>query len=73
MLTRFEEIAPKIVKESADSISTDHPIIDYYDENFYFEKIEGFFWDVNKNTLKKIITDYKEQIDDIFLKNYKKL
>lgn len=73
ILNHFEKIAPEIVKESANSITTEHPIIEFYDEDYYYEKTEGFFDDVDKNTLKKIIVDHKDKIDDIFLSYYKKV
>jgi hypothetical protein len=71
ILAHFEEIAPRIVKESVDSLSTDHPIIDYYDYDFYLGKMEGAFDDVDENRLRKIVFENIETINAIFFKYYK--
>ncbi|UCH92284.1 MAG: hypothetical protein JSV88_18580 [Candidatus Aminicenantes bacterium] len=71
ILVHFENIAPKIVKESVESLSTDQPIIDYYDSDFYLKKMEGAFDDVEENKLRKIVFENIEEINAIFFKYYK--
>jgi hypothetical protein len=71
ILAYFEKIAPGIVKESVESLSTDQPIIDYYDSDFYLGKMEGAFDDIDENRLRKIVFDNIEEINAIFYKNYK--
>lgn len=71
ILAHFEKIAPGIVKDSAASLATDHPIIDYYDSDFYLEKMEGTFDDVEESKLRKIVFENIEEINAIFFKYYK--
>jgi hypothetical protein len=71
ILAHFEKIAPRIVKDSVESLATDHPIIDYYDSDFYLEKMEGAFDDVEENRLRKIVFENIEEINAIFFKYYK--
>lgn len=71
ILAYFEKIAPRIVKESVESLSTDQPIIDYYDSDFYLGKMEGAFDDIDENRLRKIVFENIEEINTIFYKNYK--
>jgi pyrroloquinoline quinone (PQQ) biosynthesis protein C len=71
ILAHFEEIAPKIVKESIDSLSTDHPVIDYYDIDYYMGKMEGAFDDVDEERLRTITFENIEAINAIFFKYYK--
>ena len=71
ILAHFENIAPRIVKDSAESPATDHTIIDYYDSDFYLEKMEGAFDDVEENRLRKIVFENIEEINTIFFKHYK--
>ena len=71
ILAHFENIAPRIVKDSVDSLATTQPIIDYYDSDFYLEKMEGAFSDVEENRLRKIVFENIEEINSIFFKYYK--
>ena len=71
VLAHFETIAPRIVDESVASLTTDHPIIDYYDSDFYLEKMEGQFDDVEEARLRKIVFEHIEEINAIFFKFYK--
>ena len=71
ILEHFETIAPVIVKESVQSLATDHPLIDLYDADYYLEKARGAFDDVDDSDLQSMISEYSEQIDDIFFKLYK--
>ena len=71
ILTYFEKIAPGLVKESVESLSTDHPQIDYYDADFYLSKMEGTFDDVDENTLRTITLENIDAINTIFFKHYK--
>ena len=71
ILAHFEEIAPKIVLESIESLSTDHPLIDYYDIDYYMGKMEGAFNDVDEERLRKITFENIEEINAVFFKYYK--
>ncbi len=71
ILAHFENIAPKIVKESVDSLSTDHPKIDYYDIDFYLEQMEGYFDGVDEDLLRKVTFENIEEVNAIFFKFYK--
>jgi len=71
ILAHFEKIAPGIVKDSAANLPTDHLIIDYYDSDFYLEKMEGTFDDVEESKLRKIVFENIEEINAIFFKYYK--
>jgi hypothetical protein len=71
ILAHFEKIAPRIVKDSVESLATDHPIIDYYDSDFYLEKMEGTFDDIEESRLRKIVFENIEEINAIFFKYYK--
>ena len=71
ILAHFENIAPRIVKDSVESLATDQPIIDYYDSDFYLKKMEGAFDDIEENKLRKILFENIEEINSIFFKNYK--
>lgn len=71
ILAHFENIAPRIVKDSVESLATDHPIIDYYDSDFYLKKMEGAFDDVEESRLRKIVFENIEEINAIFFKYYK--
>ena len=71
ILEHFEKIAPKIVKDSVESLVTDHPMIDYYDIDFYLSKMEGTFDDVEEEILRKVTFENIEEINAIFLKYYK--
>jgi hypothetical protein len=71
ILAHFETVAPRIVRESVDSLSTDRPVIDYYDSDFYLEKMEGAFDDIEENQLRRIVFEHIEQINAIFYKYYK--
>jgi hypothetical protein len=71
ILAHFENIAPRIVKDSVDSLATTQPIIDYYDSDFYLEKMEGTFSDVEESRLRKIVFENIEEINSIFFKHYK--
>ena len=68
VLVHFEHIAAKMARESGESLSTDHPLIDYYDSDFYLEKMEGVFDDVEENKLRKIVFENIEEINAIFFK-----
>jgi hypothetical protein len=68
VLAHFEHIAAKMVKESGESFSTDHPLIDYYDSDFYLAKMEGAFDDVEESKLRKIVFENIEEINAIFFK-----
>ncbi len=71
ILAHFENIAPRIIKDSVDSLATTQPIIDYYDSDFYLEKMEGTFSDVEESRLRKIVFENIEEINSIFFKHYK--
>ncbi len=71
ILAHFEKIAPGMVKESVESLSTDHPKIDYYDADFYLSKMEGTFDDVDEDTLRTVTLENIDAINAIFFKNYK--
>jgi hypothetical protein len=71
ILAHFENIAPRIVKDSVDSLVTEQPIIDYYDSDFYLKKMEGAFDDVEESKLRKIVFENIEEINAIFFKYYK--
>jgi len=71
VLAHFETIAPQIVNESVESLTTDHPIIDYYDSDFYLERMEGRFDDVDEARLRKMVFENIEEINAIFFKYYK--
>lgn len=71
ILAHFEKIAPRIVNDTVESLSTDHPIIDYYDSDFYLEKMEGAFDDIEENKLRKIVFENIQEINAIFFKYYK--
>jgi hypothetical protein len=71
ILVHFEKIAPRLVKDSVESLATDQPIIDYYDSDFYLKKMEGVFDDVEENRLRKIVFENIEEINAIFFKYYK--
>lgn len=71
ILAHFEKIAPKIVKDSVESLATDKPIIDYYDSDFYLKKMEGAFDDIEESRLRKIVFENIEDINAIFFKYYK--
>jgi hypothetical protein len=71
ILAHFEKIAPRIVKDSVESLATDKPIIDYYDSDFYLGKMEGSFDDVDENRLRKIVFEHIEEINAVFFKYYK--
>ena len=71
ILAHFEKIAPKIVKDSAASLAADQPIIDHYDSDFYLEKMEGTFDDVEESRLRKIVFENIEEINAVFFKYYK--
>jgi hypothetical protein len=71
ILAHFEKVAPKVVKDSAASLTTDQPIIDYYDSDFYLEKMEGAFDDVEESKLRKIVFENIEEINTIYFKYYK--
>lgn len=72
ILAFFEKSAPEIVKISVDSLSTDKPIIDLYDADFYLEKAEGAFEGIDKKTLEKTINDHLDEINALFLECFKK-
>lgn len=71
ILAHFENIAPRIVKDSVESLATDQPIIDYYDSDFYLKKMEGAFDDIEESRLRKIVFENIEEINAIFFKYYK--
>ncbi|MCK4765172.1 MAG: hypothetical protein KAW12_23435 [Candidatus Aminicenantes bacterium] len=71
VLAFFEKSAPVIVKESVDSLSTNKPIIDLYDGDFYLEKAAGAFAAIDKETLETIINEHIDEIDAIFLECFK--
>lgn len=71
VLAFFEKSAPEIVKKSVDSLSTNKPIIDLYDADFYLEKAEAAFTDMDKKTLEKIINEHIDEINAIFLECFK--
>ena len=71
IVAHFEKIAPRIVKNSVESLATDRPIIDYYDSDFYLGKMEGAFNDVDENRLRKIVFEHIEEINAVFFKYYK--
>jgi len=71
ILAHFEKIAPGIVKEAVESLSTDHPKIDYYDADFYLSKMEGTFDDVDEDTLRTITLENIDAVNAIFFKHYK--
>ena len=72
ILAHFERIAPDIVKESVDSLTTDKPIIDLYDIDFYMEKMAGLTGDIDEKKLREVATEHIEKINTIFLKYFKK-
>lgn len=71
ILAHFEKIAPGMVKESVESLSTDRPKIDYYDADFYLSKMEGAFDDVDEDTLRTVTQENIDAVNSIFFKNYK--
>jgi flagellar motor component MotA len=71
ILAHFENIAPRIVKDSALSLEADQPLIDHYDSDFYLEKMEGAFDDVEESKLRKIVFENIDQINAVFYKYYK--
>ncbi len=71
IIDHFNKIAPVIVKESVSSLKTDHPIIDYYDVDFYLEKLDASFDNHDPEELKHILTENVEEINAIFFKNFK--
>ncbi|MCP4149370.1 MAG: hypothetical protein GY757_16605 [bacterium] len=72
ILDHFKIAAPKIVNESVESLSTDHPIIDLYDIDYYMDKMKGVFDDVEDALLRKVAFDNIEEINTIFFNLYKK-
>jgi len=66
----FEQIAPQIVDESVASLATDHPIIDYYDTDFYIGKMAGHFDDIEESYLQKFVTDHIADINSVFFQYY---
>ena len=68
ILAHFEKIAPRIVKDSEARLVTDQPIIDCYDSDFYLEKMEGAFDDVEENRLRKIVFENIDEINAIFFR-----
>jgi hypothetical protein len=68
ILAHFENIAPRIVKDSAANLATDQPIIDYYDSDFYLKKMEGAFDDIEESRLRKIVFENIEEINAIFFR-----
>jgi len=71
ILAHFQLMAPQIVKKSVESLATENPIIDYYDSDFYMEKMEGQFDDVDEARLRKIVFEHIDEINAIFFKQYK--
>lgn len=71
ILAHFENIASRIVKDSAVNLAEDQPLIDFYDSDFYLEKMEGAFDDVEENKLRKIVFENIDQINAVFYKYYK--
>lgn len=71
ILEYFETIAPDIVRESVQSLATDDPIIELYDQEFYLEKMSGAFDDVDVSMLNTVVSENIDLIDDIFFKIYK--
>jgi hypothetical protein len=71
ILAHFENIAPRIVKDSSANLAADQPLIDYYDSDFYLKKMEGTFDDVEENRLRKIVFENIDQINAVFYKYYK--
>jgi hypothetical protein len=68
VLAHFEHIAAKMVEVAGESLSTDHPPIDYYDSDFYLAKMEEAFGDVEENRLRKIVFENIDKINAIFFK-----
>lgn len=68
ILAHFKKIAPGIVKNSETSPVTDQPIIDYYDSDFYLEKMEGAFDDVEESRLRKIVFENIDEINAVFFR-----
>ena len=71
IIDHFVKIAPDIVQTSVESLSTDRPVIDFYDIDFYLEKMNGAFDDVDKEQLKKVATENLDEINAIFFMSYK--
>lgn len=72
VLAYFEKIAPGIVKDSVASQSTDKPIIELYDIDFYMSKMKGVFDDIDETTLREITAEHLEEINAIFFNHFKK-
>ena len=72
VLAYFEKIAPGIVNDSVASQSTDKPIIELYDIDFYMSKMKGVFDDIDDTTLREITAEHLEEINAIFFNQFKK-
>lgn len=72
ILAYFETIAPGIVKESVDSQSTDKPIIDLYDVDFYLSKMAEEFEDIAEEKLREVTSEHIDEINAIFFKHFKR-
>jgi hypothetical protein len=71
IIDHFVQIAPGVVKTSVESLATDRPVIDLYDIDFYLEKMEGAFDDVDETKLREVATENLDEINAIFLMHYK--
>ena len=71
IIDHFVGIAPNLVKTSVESLSTDKPKIDYYDVDFYLDKMKGAFDDVDEEKLKEVTFENLEEINAIFFMHYK--
>jgi hypothetical protein len=73
VLAHFEQVAPAIVKESVDSLTTDKPIIDLFDIDYYMDKMTGLFAGIDEEKLREVAAEHIEEINAIFLKHFKKV
>lgn len=72
ILAHFERIAPKIVSDSVESLKSEHPMIDYYDIDYYLSKMENDFDDVDEDWLRRVTFENLEEINAVFFKYFKK-
>ena len=73
ILAHFEKIAPGIVSDSVEVLSSGKPHVDLYDSDFYMEKLSGACDDVPAHELKKVLEENVDKVNDIFFKYYKEV
>ncbi|MGE5344198.1 MAG: hypothetical protein ACM3SY_22250 [Candidatus Omnitrophota bacterium] len=61
ILGHFQKISPGIAREK-----TDGEPIRYYDSDFYLQKMEGFFDNVDESRLRRIVFEHIDEINAIF-------